>query len=55
MFSLCSSTHQRMLSFLAQSEFAMTKAAFVYQMNIRQMDRYRQLQVSGLIVNVFAI
>jgi len=38
------STHQRMLSFLAQSEFAMTKASLVYEMNTRQMDKYKQLQ-----------
>jgi len=38
------STHQRMLSFLAQSEFAMTKASLVYEMNTRQMLKYQQLQ-----------
>lgn len=43
---LSSSTHQRMLSFLAQSEYAMTKASFVYKMNMQQMERYQQLQVS---------
>ncbi|CAK8681133.1 THO complex subunit 7 homolog [Clavelina lepadiformis] len=39
-----SSTHQRMLSFLAQSELAMTKTSFVYEMNKRQMEKYTQLQ-----------
>ena len=41
-----SSTHQRMLSFLAQSEFAMTKASFVHKMNMQQMEKYQQLQAS---------
>nr|CAB3266950.1 THO complex subunit 7 homolog [Phallusia mammillata] len=38
------STHQRMLSFLAQSEFAMMKSSFVYEMNTKQMDKYQCLQ-----------
>uniref|UniRef100_H2ZKM3 Uncharacterized protein n=1 Tax=Ciona savignyi TaxID=51511 RepID=H2ZKM3_CIOSA len=38
------STHQRMLSFLAVGEFAMAKSSFVYEMNMKQMEKYQQLQ-----------
>lgn len=35
---------QRMLSILAQSEFAMTKATFIHEMNKSQMEKYKQIQ-----------
>nr|XP_002119739.1 THO complex subunit 7 homolog [Ciona intestinalis] len=38
------STHQRMLSFLAVGEFAVAKSSFVYEMNMKQMEKYKQLQ-----------
>lgn len=45
---------QRMLSILAQSEFAMTKATFIHEMNKSQMERYRQIQVSPIAYPVYA-
>lgn len=38
------STHQRMLSFLTQSECSITKASLVYQMNNDQQKKYQKLQ-----------
>lgn len=37
-------TLQRMLSLLSQSEFAMTKATYVHEMNKKQMQKYEKIQ-----------
>jgi len=38
------STHQRMLSFLTQSECSITKSSLVYEMNRQQMEKYTKLE-----------
>jgi len=37
-------THQKMLSFLTQSECALTKASYVYEMNRQQMEKYKKIE-----------